>query len=160
MKVEYKITDVQVLAAFARAPAVMNRNLQQGLDSAAMKMIQAARQELHNNDSLSLSTLIQSIAYKRSGLYEREVEPGTDYAIYLEKGTSAGYYPATNPLQAWLKARGAAEPQRSVFKLRQHIFKHGTQAHPFWQPAFEKAEPTMRQAINDAVRRGIREVFA
>lgn len=159
MRLEYTITDAEILDAFRRAPSVMSRHLGRGLDKAAMKMVQAARKELRNNDSLALSTLILSIAYRRTAVHEREVAPNADYALYVEKGTKGGYYPAPAPLQAWLRARGAAEPERAVFRLQKHIFRHGTKAHPFWQPAYEQAEPTMRQVIHDAVRRGVEKVL-
>ena len=159
MRMHYRINDAHVLAALQQAPAVMERHLQRGLDAAGMQMVQTARQKLRQNDSLALSTLIQAITVEKTGSLEREVLPGTDYAIHLEKGTRAGYRPAPAPLLAWLRTRRAAEPERAVFRLQKHIQRHGTKAHPFWQPAFGEAAPRMVQIIRDEVRRGVREVL-
>lgn len=160
MRMEYTFADKEVLAAFQRAPGVMTRHLGRGLDSAALRMVRAAQRQLRENDSIVLSTLVTAIAYERVGVFEREISPNTDYAEYLERGTRPGHFPPAAPLLAWLKARRAAEPERAVHRLKRHIFLQGTRANPFWDPAFEQSEPTMRQVINDAVLRGVREVFA
>ena len=159
MKVEYKVSDEQVKAAFRRAPHIMYRELNKGLDSAATRMVRAAQRRLRKNDSLAFSTLVDAIRYKRTGDLERTVWPDTDYARYLEEGTKPGYFPNGYALTAWLKARGAENPKRQSFALAKHIFRHGTKAHPFWEPAFNEAEPEMRQIIGRFVAKGIREAF-
>ena len=63
-------------------------------------------------------------------------------------------------VDAWLKARGVGDPKAATARVARHIFKHGTKAHPFWEPAFEEAEPKMRQIIDRYVQRGIEKVFA
>ena len=160
MKVEYKVDDGRVKAAFRRAPHIMYRELNKGLDSAATRMVRAAQRRLRKNDSLAFSTLVDAIRYKRTGDLERTVWPDTDYARYLEEGTKPGYFPNGYALTAWLKARGAENPKRQSFALAKHIFRHGTKAHPFWEPAFNEAEPEMRQIIGRFVAKGIREAFA
>ena len=107
-----------------------------------------------------MATLVMAIAYERSGRFERDVKPNTDYAVYLEKGTRPGYWPKRGPIAAWLKARGVGDPKAATARVARHIFKHGTKAHPFWEPAFEEAEPKMRQIIDRYVQRGIEKVFA
>jgi HK97 gp10 family phage protein len=159
MRFEYKVSDEKVIQAFRQAAPTMAANLRVGLDRAAMTMVQAARDELRANDSLAFSTLLNSIAYTRVGNYEREVSPNADYAIYLEKGTKPGYYPPTFPIVGWLKARGAADPERTAFRVKKHIFRAGTKAQPFWQPAYEQAEPKMRQIIEEYVARGVARAF-
>ena len=157
MKIEVKVDSERVIQAFQQAPKVVAANLRAGLDRAAMTMVTAARDELRANDSVSMSTLLQSIAFTSVGTYEREVSPNTDYAVYLEKGTAAGYYPPTYAIASWLRTRGAAEA--SVFRVKRHIFKHGTKAHPFWEPAFAKAEPTMVDIVAKYVERGVERAF-
>ena len=159
MKVEYKVDDGRVKAAFRRAPHIMYRELNKGLDSAATRMVRAAQRRLRKNDSLAFSTLVDAIRYKRTGDLERTVWPDTDYARYLEEGTKPGYFPNGYALTAWLKARGAENPKRQSFALAKHILRHGTKAHPFWEPAFNEAEPEMRQIIGRFVAKGIREAF-
>ena len=159
MRFEYNIDSAKVIAAFQRAPIEMNQAMGQGLDHAAMTMVQAARDELRANDSLAFSTLLNSIAYTRVGNYEREVSPNADYAIYLENGTKPGYYPPTFTIVGWLKARGTADPERTAFRVKKHIFRAGTKAHPFWKPAYEQAEPKMRQIIEEYVARGVARAF-
>ena len=83
MRMHYRINDAHVLAALQQAPAVMERHLQRGLDAAGLQMVQTVRQKLRQNDSLALSTLIQAITVEKTGSLEREVLPGTDYAIHL-----------------------------------------------------------------------------
>ena len=72
MKVIYRINDANVLSALHKAPAVMKLHLQHGLDAAGLRMVQAARQRLWQNDSLALSTLIQAIRVEKTGTLERE----------------------------------------------------------------------------------------
>ena len=160
MKIGYKVDDGRVRWAFRWAPDKMARALDSGLDSAAMEMVEAAQTELRRNDSLAFSTLVMAIDYERPHRFEREVKPNTDYAVYLEKGTRPGYWPKRGPIAAWLKARGVGDPKAATARVARHIFKHGTKAHPFWQPAFEEAEPKMRQIIDRYVQRGIEKVFA
>ena len=113
------------------------------------------RARLGPTSSSSVSSRTES-----SGRFEREVKPNTDYAVYLEKGTRPGYWPKRGPIAAWLKARGVGDPKAATARVARHIFKHGTKAHPFWEPAFEEAEPKMRQIIDRYVQRGIEKVFA
>lgn len=155
----YQVKDERVREAFRKAPRIMAANLRVGLDKAAAQMLRSARDKLRENDSLAFSTLIQAITVDTVGTYERLVKAGTDYAAYLEKGTRAGYWPSPKPLLAWLEVRRAAEPERAVFRLKKHIYQHGTKAHPFWQPAFEEAEPKMRQIVDKYVMRGVARTF-
>lgn len=159
MKIECSINSEKVLAAFRRAPETMNRSLDKGLDRAAVKMARTAQDKLRDNGSIAFSTLIQSISSRRVGQFTRIVEPAAKYAVFVEEGTKPGYMPNGYALAAWLKVRGAANPKRQSFALAKHIFRHGTKAHPFWEPAFNDAEPEMRQIIGRAVAQGIREAF-
>lgn len=160
MNIECNINSEKVLAAFRRAPDVMSRNLDKGLDRAAMQMVRTAQDKVRENDSVAFSVLVQSIRYRRTGALERTVWPAAKYAEAVEKGTNPGYMPNGNALAAWLKVRGAANPKRQSFALAKHIFRHGTKAHPFWEPAFNEAEPEMRQIIGRFVAQGIREALA
>lgn len=160
MNIECTINSEKVLAAFRRAPDVMSRNLDHGLDRAAMQMVRTAQEKVRENDSVAFSVLVQSIRYRRTGVLERTVWPAAKYAEAVEKGTKPGYLPNGYALAAWLKVRGAANPKRQSFALAKHIFRHGTKAHPFWEPAFNEAEPEMRQIIGRFVAKGIREAFA
>ncbi len=157
MRFEYRVDAERVLQAFEQSGPIMSANLRVGLDRAAMHMVDAARDELRANDSVSMSTLLQSIAYERAGTFERDVSPNTDYAVYLEKGTGPGYYPPTYAIAAWLRTRGGAKD--AVFRVKRHIHQHGTKAHPFWEPAFNKAESEMQNIINRYVERGVSRAF-
>lgn len=159
MKIEYTVEADRVREAFRRAPDVMSRELDKGLDQAALKMVRTAQDTLRDNDSLATSQLVQSVNFERSGLLERTVSPNTAYARYLEEGTKPGYFPNSYALAAWLKIRGAANPKRQAFALAKHIYRHGTKAHPFWQPSFETAKPEMRRIIDHFVQRGVERVF-
>ena len=159
MNIECTINSDKVLAAFQRAPAAMSRSLDSGLDRAAAKMVRTAQDKLRENDSIAFSVLVQSIRYRRTGNLERTVWPAANYARYLEEGTGPGYMPNGYALTAWLKVKGAANPKRQSFALAKHIFRHGIKAHPFWEPAFNEAEPEMRQIIGRSVAQGIREAF-
>ena len=157
MKIAIKVDTERVIQAFNQAPMVVAANLRAGLDRAAMTMVTAARDELRANDSVSMSTLLQSIAFQSVGTYEREVSPNTDYAMYVEKGTQPGYYPPTYAIAAWLRSRGGQAD--AVFKVKRHIFQHGTKAHPFWEPAFNNAEPKMTDIVARYVERGVERAF-
>lgn len=159
MNLHYQVDEQKVLEAFRRAPDVMSRELGKGLDRAALTMVRAAQDKLRDNDSISFSVLIQSIRYQRTAVLERTVYPAVRYARYLEEGTKPGYIPNGYVLQSWLKTRGAENPKRQAFALAKHIHQHGTQAHPFWQPAFEQAEPEMRRIIRQYLQRGVKQMF-
>lgn len=159
MKIDYQIDAEKVVAALRKAPKQIEDGINAGLLAAANVMVQAARENLRNNDSLTSSKLLNSIQHENTGHFERTIMPKADYAIYVEKGTRAGYKPPKLPLQSWLSMRGAAQPERAVYALQDHIFKVGTRAHPFWESAVDASVPTMRKVVYEHVKRAAGKVF-
>ncbi|ORF03595.1 hypothetical protein BGI05_05215 [Snodgrassella alvi] len=159
MRFEFNIDHKKVTEGFSRAPKVMERKLGSGLDRAAMTMVQAARDKLRENDSIALTTLLNSIYPERPNVFERDIYPHVGYAYYVEKGTKPGYYPPIHPLIDWFRARGSEDPESDAHRLKKHIYRAGTRAHPFWQPAYEKVAPKLQDIIEDYVVLGLKEVF-
>lgn len=159
MKIVFELDSAKVMAIFKHAPTIFENSLENGLNAAAARMVQAARDNLRANDSLATSQLINSVRYESSGRFERIIEPKVNYAIYVEKGTRPGYKPPKLPLENWLKIRGAAQPERAVYALQNKIFKVGTKAHPFWEPAVKSTVPAMRavveQSLESAIKRSL-----
>jgi len=61
------------------------------------------------------------------------LEDGVSYGIHLEYGTSPHWVPI-KPLIEWAKRHGGDES--FGYAIRGKIAKHGTNAHPFFRPAY------------------------
>ncbi len=159
MRFEFDIDHKKVVEAFLRAPAVMENRLGQGLNRASMTMVEEAREGLRANDSIVLSTLLNSIYYEKPSFYERDIFPHVAYGYYVENGTDPGYFPPLAPLKDWLRIRGSDDIDGDAHKLRLHIYRHGTKPHPFWWSAYARAEPKIQDIIENYVVYGLKDVF-
>jgi len=108
---------------------------------------------------VALGPLRQSIGVRvgQDSEFSREAYAGgqaAPYAPFVEYGTSTGA-PPVQEIVAWMTSKAIAprDPEDTVeqaaFKIRRGIMWHGTRAHPFLFPAFERA----RQPFLDKLRK-------
>jgi hypothetical protein len=121
------------------------------------------------------STTALSIHIEDTGLAEKTIAPGTDYAWYIEKGVKPGgkglprfFDPESADIVAWLQtklragsrspARGSAAFQSAERELRDryeglawHIRHYGVKAQPFVEPTARELAAPVAQALRDGV---------
>ena len=128
-----------------------------------MRMVVAAQEKIRDNNSIGLSTLIQSVRRATPERFVRQVWPNVQSAEHVEKGTKPGYMPNRTSLEAWLRAKKGMsedEAKRASFPLARHIRAHGTKEHPFMQPAFDGIESRLTELIQESVEAGLAETLA
>ncbi|EEG08237.1 hypothetical protein [Pseudogulbenkiania ferrooxidans] len=155
------IGDEVVRKAFERAPAVMNRVMDRAVGKAGQFLAREVRRELRHNGSMGFSTLMNSIRPERPFPLARDVKAGVKYARFVEDGTQAGYrgLPPTRPLAEWLRIKHGLdehEAKRRAFGLARYIRDHGTEAHPYFKPAFEKNETRLMAMLREGAAEGVR----
>lgn len=170
MKLGIELNSKAALAAFDKAPAVMNRALSRYLDRAAQEVAREARSAAPK----VYSTLVQSIRVYQVGVLARLVAPSVNYARAVEEGTKPGYMPPTGPLMDWIKLRGGVRMARKgskkragqetelrarAFGLARFIFAHGTKAHPFMAPTAAKMQSRVHQLLREGAAAGVQDVF-
>jgi len=181
MEIRYIIDDQAALAALARAPEVMTRNLEASLDRAASEVEDEMRGEASEHDVFG--TLKESIRVRQFAPLERFIGPTANYAVFAEDGTGpaagkARYYPNPDNLLQFLRqspaARGfgwakKASPKRGGqdvdlwFRSRAlawSIYQHGTQAHPIVAPTAEKMKGRFFALMDEGAQNGISEAMA
>ncbi len=163
MKMHYEVKDGDLKRALERSPQVLTREINKGLDKAALKMVVAAQKQIEENKSFGTSDLMRSITFKSSfSAFERIVYSGVKHSYFVENGSNGGAMPPAKPLIAWLRAKNGLsekEAKRRVFPLARSIQDNGTKANPFMGPAFEKTESILIQIIEQSVARGCRASF-
>ena len=163
MNMNYEIKDGDLKRALERSPEILTREINKGLDKAALKMVVAAQKQIEENKSFGTSDLMRSITFKSSfSAFERIVYSGVKHSYFVENGSAGGSMPPAKPLITWLRLKNGLsekEAKRRAFPLARSIRDNGTKANPFMGPAFEKTESTLVQIIEDSVGKGIRASF-
>lgn len=182
MTAEIKVTidNARVTEALAKAPGVIERHAEIGLQRGAEETAREMKAVLTTNRSAARSTLIQSIRAVRLEKLHYFVGPAVNYARMVEEGTgpAAGrraYMPNPTFLRDYVKQRSGInfkgkpgstrrrqamdEIRDRAFALAVHIRRHGTKPHPFVAPTREKMQPRIRELVEPSVARGLREVF-
>jgi len=81
----------------------------------------------------------------------------TGYAEFVEYGRRAGKMPPPDNLAAWAYKKHHLKDWKIAnslgWAIARHIAAHGTQPHPFFNPAVKKNESKIVNAVRDAVRR-------
>ena len=75
----------------------------------------------------------------------REIGANTDYAEYVEKGTSA-HFPPPSALQGWALRHGFSGPQAG-FLVARAISRSGTKPRPYMKPAAEAGEAFVKSLV-------------
>lgn len=181
MKTVVKVDDKAAIAAFQRAPEVVTRRLEQGMERGADELARAARDNAARRDFLG--TLRNSIHVEHPELLHFVVSTGANYARAVEDGTgpAAGkppYFPDWTALIPYVRAkqiRGGEQLNRSgstarffqernfenrAFQLARYISHHGTKPAPYMKPALDDKGARLLQLVRNSVMEGVREVFA
>lgn len=177
-RIDIRIDDARVLEAFSKAPEVMRRHVEGGVQRGAGEIVTEAKTRAPK----SLSNLVNSIAAAPAGELAWVARAGSAHAVMVEQGTgpAAGkkkYYPNPDNLLQYLmttpKARGFGRWKRSDRgRLEQEmgmvrraqafawwIYQHGTKAQPFMAPAAEAKRDRCTELVRAAVSKGLLEVF-
>jgi hypothetical protein len=172
------VDDARVQWAFSRAPDVISRHLESGLDwGAALLAVDARRRA-----PAMFGTLAQSILAVREEGLQWVVRTGMAYARMVEEGTGpaagrARYYPNPDRLLEVLRASPASRGYKWAKKgsrkrgsqdvelwLRSRawamsIYAKGTKPHPFMAPAMAANREKVIAVVRREVFNGVREVF-
>lgn len=172
MDVRVKITMPPGWRLSQRAVGTMVPTLDRYLGRAAQEV---ARAEMADAPK-AFSNLVNSIRAKQTGLMRYTVAPGVAYALPVEKGTKAGYFPNIGNLMDYIKLRGGTamywakkgskrrasqetELRRRAGGLGRYIQAHGTKANPFVARTREKMLPRVMELANQGVEEGLKRFF-
>lgn len=180
---EIKITldDRLVAAGLARAPEVIEKNVDEALATGAKDAVEAMQAILVKNRSVARNALYWSVHVEKIAAMRYFVGTGVKHARMVEEGTgpAAGrrsYMPDSRDLEDYVKQRAGitlkgrkgsvtrrrqlAEIHDRAYALALHIKQHGTKAHPFVAPTRDLMEPKIRVLAAEAVNKSLREIFA
>lgn len=137
----------QVLKALAGADQAVVKAAYDGLAAAAQDIVNDAKVNLRDNQSVVTTNLRSSGHVVRKG---NEITAGffdttnrnSGYALYVEFGRRAGKMPPPDELATWVYKKFHLEDWRAANSLGLAIAKRiaveGTQPHPFFVPAVNK----------------------
>lgn len=180
MKTAITIDDKLAIAAFQRAPAVIERHVDHGMERGADELSRAARDNAARHDWLG--TLRNSIHAEHPELMHYIVATGVNYARAVEEGTGpaagqAPYFPDWTALIPYVRShamRGGEQLNKSgssarffqerefenrAFQLARYISHHGTKPAPYMKPALTEKDARVRQLVRQSTAAGVREVF-
>lgn len=180
MRIDIQIDDKLAIAAFQRAPEVVTRRLELGLERGADELTRTARDNAARHDWLGM--LKQSIHVEHPDRLRFVVATGVNYARAVEEGTGpaagrAPYFPNIAALIPYVRSkalRGGEQLKRArtkarffqerefenrAFQLARYIKAHGTKPAPYMAPALAEKESRIRQLVRASVAEGVREVF-
>lgn len=174
------IDDKLAIAAFQRAPAVIERHVDQGMERGADELARAARDNAARHDWLgTLRNMIHTehpellhYAVVSQAKYARAVEDGTGPAAgkppYFPDWTALIPYVRSHALRGGepLKKSGSSarffqerEFENRAFQLARYISHHGTKQAPYMKPALAEKDARVRQLVRQSTAAGVREVF-
>lgn len=156
MKVRMTYDD-KVREALRRAPATMSRHVGKGLLRGGIEIARLARRKAPK----ALSTLTQSINQQRVSNFRVDVVAAMNYATAVEEGAKPGGWVPTESLLAWIRVR-QIKPRREgmdvndlAYLIQQKIFRKGTKAQPFMEPARKEKEIRVGDLVDQSVGRAI-----
>lgn len=175
MIVRYSIDEPAVLAALARIPAEMDKQLNGALDRAALETAREMRRAAAERDVFG--TLKNSIQIEKQAL-ERFITPSVKYARFVEEGTGpaagkARYFPNPGAILQFVthspRARGFDWARKGSKKrgdqnrelwfrskaLAFAIYMKGTKPHPFVAPTAAKMKSRFFAVMDEGVARGV-----
>lgn len=154
--------------------------IERELEAEHTRQVQAVARKMREKAAKGdfLGTLRESIHVEARSRLDAIVVPGTDYAVYREKGTRPGRGlprytdPDAGDIVRWLESKAFAKtraPRRSSKKAVQrnlelrdryqglswHVYHFGTKASPFVEPTAREMAPVVAAAFRVAVERGI-----
>lgn len=181
MQTTIRVDDKLAIAALQRAPDVVERHVEGGLERGADELARTARDKAARRDWLG--TLKQSIHTEHPGPLHWAVATGVNYARAIEEGTGpaagkAPYFPDWTALIPYVKSKATrggerlkragstarfyqeADFENRAFQLARYISHHGTRPAPYMKPALDEKDARIRMLVRQAALAGAREVFA
>lgn len=166
--IRFTIDADRAIAAFAKAPEVMRRHVDGGLEEAAQYVAREAKRRAPKFQS----TLTNSIRAERvtEGLRPDvlawQARTGVNYARYVEEGIGPMLNDppgVSNGLLEWLKAKFSPESEKALqdiyWAVAFAIQRRGIKPRPYMAPAMQASEARVRQVLRQSVHAGIVEVF-
>lgn len=181
MKTEIRVDDKLAIAALQRAPDVIVRHVDQGMERGADETSRTARDNASRRDWLG--ALRNSIHTEHPEPLHYVVITRQNYARAVEEGTGpaagkASYFPDWTALIPYVKSKATRGGERlkkagsntrffqerefenRAFQLARYISHHGTKPAPYMAPAKNEKDARVRQLVRASVMAGVREVFA
>lgn len=159
MDISVSLNDDRLRQALRQAPDRLTARIEAALSRGAEEIARDARR----NAPKAFSTLTNSIRAARVGDLHYRVSTGTNYARSVEEGRRPGRQPGVaNGLMEWVRQKtGLTGPalDRKTYVIARAIGRRGIKPQPYMQPAHEAGEPRVRFLVEEAVGRGIQEVF-
>lgn len=166
--IRFTIDSERAIAAFTRAPEVMRKHVDGGLEEAAQYVAREAKRraptfQSHLVNSIRAERVTEGL---RPDVLAWQARTGVNYARYVEEGIGPmlSRPPGiTNGLMEWVRAKFAPENDKQLsriaFAVAFAIQRRGIKPRPYMAPAMEASEARVRQVLRNAVHAGIVEVF-
>lgn len=81
----------------------------------------------------------------------------SEYALPTEFGRRPGSRPPVEPLIAWARRKGFADPEAAGWAIAEHMERFGTDPRPFLFPAFEEERPKFVDRIRTRTKKLVRD---
>lgn len=155
--ISVSIDTQRVRDAFARAPQVMERNIDVKLSRGAEEVARTAK----GNAPKAFSNLVNSIRAHRVASLHYQVAEGMNYGRAVEEGTQP-HFPNPDALRPWVErvlgVRGK-EAMDKAWMIARAISRRGTRAQPYMQPAAESSRSRLFDLVRQGADEGLLEVF-
>lgn len=158
MEIRIEVDAGSAKQAFAAAPGVLERHLDQGTHRAAEELAREARALAPK----AFSTLVQSIRTGRVGPAHYQVATGVAYARFMEEGVRPGKIPPGVALEPWVKrvlGKQGEEARQTAFLIARAIGRRGIAPRRFMAQAVEAKRSRVIELVEQAVDRGLAEAF-
>lgn len=153
------------LQGLIKASKNAHKGANAGLAKAAMQIVNEAKKNLKDNESIATGNLRASGKAQKVDDLEVDFgffsESGKGYAEYVEYGRKAGRMPPPKPLGIWgAKKFGIPPEKRDDFgwSMAMVIAKKGTKPHPFFQPAIEANESKIEKMISEEIAKELDKI--
>lgn len=164
-----KLGSDRMAEALHRAPGIIERYAEAGLDEAAAKIARTAKLEAPKASTV----LTNSIKVRAPSRFKRIISPGTDYADYVNEGTgiygpkhsASGKLPPVQSILDWIrwcriKPRTEGMTEHALAFLIAHgIARKGTRKNAFMDRAAEKSGELALAAVNRQLDLGMAEAL-
>ena len=141
----------------------VNNAARKALQKGGMMIVNDAKQNLRNNESIVTGQLRASGKVQRvegdpdsvdAGFFGQNTSGG--YAFFVEYGRRAGKMPPPDMLIQWFRKKfrmAVKEARARGWAAAKSIARKGTRPHPFFRPAVEKNKKAISEAIATAVKK-------
>lgn len=82
----------------------------------------------------------------------------SEYALATEFGRRPGSHPPVDPIIAWAKRKGFADPVGAAWAIARNMEKFGTDPNPFLFPSWEEEVPKFEARIRERITKLARDM--